>query len=91
MKFRFVKALLCLAFATVVAGAWDLHMLGSAHEAGESCQVCAVASAPELNADCGSDLLAVPLNFIGAVPALSQPMPAAVSSTVFSPRAPPLL
>ncbi|OGR41263.1 MAG: hypothetical protein A2X35_07680 [Elusimicrobia bacterium GWA2_61_42] len=64
MKFRAAKTLLCLAFAAVAAGSWDLHMLGARHEAGENCQVCAVASSPELNADCGSELLVRPDNFV---------------------------
>lgn len=55
---------MCLAFAAVAAGAWDLHMLGASHESGENCQVCAVAGAPELNADCGTRLLVRPDNFI---------------------------
>ncbi len=64
MKFRAAKTFLCLAFAAVAAGAWDLHVLGASHEAGEDCQVCAVACAPELNADCGSMLLVRPDNFV---------------------------
>ncbi len=58
--------MLCLAFAAVAAGAWDLHMLGPAHEAGEDCRVCAVACAPKLNADCGTQLLVRPDNFVAA-------------------------
>ena len=89
MKFRTVKTLLCLAFAALSAGAWDLHMLGPAHEAGESCQVCAVASSPELNADCGTELLVRPDNFVlteAALPGLPVETPL---KAAFLGRAPP--
>jgi hypothetical protein len=89
MKFRALKTLLCLAFAAVAAGAWDLHMLGPAHEAGENCQVCAVASAPELNADCGSALLVRPDHFSlteAALPGLPVETPFIAA---FLGRAPP--
>lgn len=89
MKFRAVKTFLCLAFAAVAAGAWDLHMLGPAHEAGEVCQVCSVAGAPELNADCGSELLVRPDNFVvtkAALPGLPSEIPFVAA---FLGRAPP--
>ena len=89
MKFRAVKTIICLAFAALSAGAWDLHMLGPAHEAGDSCQVCAVASSPELNADCGSDLLAAPRNFVLAAIVLPGLTAASITTSVFSTRAPP--
>ncbi|HAN04659.1 MAG TPA: hypothetical protein DCW72_10130 [Elusimicrobia bacterium] len=89
MKFRAVKNVLCLAFAVVAAGAWDLHMLGPAHEAGESCQVCSVAGSPELNADCGGRLLVRPDNFVlneAALPGLPAETPFIAA---FLGRAPP--
>ena len=89
MQFKVLKTVLCLAFAALTAAAWNLHVLGAAHEDGEDCQVCAVAAAPELNADCGSALLARPLNFVLAEAALPG-LPAITSShTIFSTRAPP--
>jgi len=91
MKFRVLKNLLCLAFAAVAAGAWDLHLIGPVHEAGENCQVCAVASAPELNADCGSDLLPLPGGFVLLEPELPQLENAAPSLRAFRGRAPPLV
>lgn len=81
--------MLCLAFAAVAAGAWDLHMLGPAHEAGESCQVCAVASSPELNADCGTQLLVRPDNFIVAAAALPGLPAETPFIAAFLGRAPP--
>ena len=89
MKFRVVKNVLCLAFAAVAAGAWDLHMLGPAHEAGENCQVCAVASSPELNADCGSTLLLRPDNFVATEAALPGLPTETQVVTAFLGRAPP--
>ena len=89
MKFRLIRASLCLAFAAVAAGAWDLHMLGSAHEAGESCQVCAVAAAPELNADCGTPLLFRPDNFVMTAAALPGRPAETPFIAAFLGRAPP--
>jgi hypothetical protein len=89
MKFRAAKTFLCLAFAALAAGAWDLHMLGPAHEAGENCQVCSVAESPELNADCGSELLLRPDNFVAteaALPGLPADTPFIAA---FLGRAPP--
>jgi hypothetical protein len=56
-----LKTFLCLALAASAAGAWNLHILGTRHEARENCETCAVAAAPELNSDCGSELLSVPI------------------------------
>ncbi len=89
MKFRAVKTFLCLAFAAVAAGAWDLHMLGPAHEAGESCQVCSVAGAPELNADCGTRLLVRPDNFVVNAAALPGRLVETRLIASFLGRAPP--
>ncbi|OGR77041.1 MAG: hypothetical protein A2X32_07090 [Elusimicrobia bacterium GWC2_64_44] len=89
MKFRVIKTLLCLAFAALSAGAWDLHMLGPAHQAGEPCQVCAVAASPELNSDCGSELLARPDNFVSAVAALPGLPAETPFIAAFLGRAPP--
>ena len=81
--------MLCLAFAATVAGAWDLHILGSSHEAGENCQVCAIASSPELNADCGSALLVRPDNFVKAEVALPGLPAGTLFIAAFLGRAPP--
>ena len=89
MKFRALRTLLCLVFAAVAAGAWNLHMLGPAHEAGDDCQICAVASAPELNADCGSDLLARPDNSVAAEAALPGLPVLSRAIAAFLGRAPP--
>lgn len=89
MKFPAAKTILCLAFAAVAAGAWDLHMLATSHEAADNCQVCAVAAAPELNADCGTALLVRPDNFAvteAALPGLPAEPP---FITAFLGRAPP--
>ena len=84
-----LKGVFCLLLAAVSSAAWDLHLLGTRHEAGENCQVCAVAAAPELNADCGSALLAAPQYFSLLKP--PAPLPAAdfAALTAFYGRAPP--
>ena len=89
MRSWVLRSLLCLAFSALSAGAWDLHILSASHADGESCQFCAVASAPELNADCGSALLARPDNFV-LVQAALPGLPSKVSFTAaFLGRAPP--
>ncbi|OGR65387.1 MAG: hypothetical protein A2X31_10165 [Elusimicrobia bacterium GWB2_63_22] len=90
MKLRaLAKIIISLALTAVAAGAWDFHVLGASHEAGENCQFCAVASAPELNADCGSALLARPDNFV-LVQAALPGLPAGASApAAFRGRAPP--
>lgn len=89
MNLRGLKTLLCLVFAALAAGAWDLHMLGSAHEAADNCQVCAVAGAPELNADCGSELLVRPDNFVATAAALPGLPAETPFIAAFLGRAPP--
>lgn len=86
---RGLKTVLSLAFAVTVAGAWDLHILGSSHEAGDNCQVCAIASFPELNADCGSELLVRPDNFVMAAAALPGLPAETPFIAAFLGRAPP--
>ena len=91
MKFRSLyKSLLCLSFAAVSAAAWNLHVIGSHHEAGDTdCQVCAVAAAPELNADCGTALLSSPENFSLQKPEVRFQAAVPADVPVFYGRAPP--
>ncbi len=91
MKFRSLsKSLLCLAFALVSAAAWNLHVIGAHHEAGDNdCQVCAAASAPQLNADCGTALLSRPENFSLQEPEARPQAAAPAAVPVFYGRAPP--
>lgn len=89
MKLQAAKIFLCIAFAALTAGAWDMHIISSGHAAGEDCQVCAVAAAPELNADCGSVLLADPDDFVLAEAATPRLRASAVAITAFLGRAPP--
>jgi len=84
-----LKAFLCLALAASAAAAWNLHILETHHEAGENCQICAVAAAPELNSDCGSDLLPCPENFSLLKPEALPLMAAVVFIPSFNCRAPP--
>jgi len=89
MRSWVLRSLLCLAFSALSAGAWDLHILSASHADGENCQFCAVASTPELNADCGSALLARPDDFV-LIQAALPGLPAGVSApAVFRGRAPP--
>ena len=84
-----MKAFLCLALAASAAAAWNLHMLGTRHEAGENCETCAIAAAPELNSDCGSDLLVCPENFSLLKPEAPLLAVAVVLIPSFNCRAPP--
>lgn len=89
MKSRVLKSLSCLVLAAAAAAAWDLHLLGAHHEAAEDCQVCAVASAPELNADCGSELIADPGSFFLVDAEVPEPKAGTAFRAAFCGRAPP--
>lgn len=86
----FRRASVCLTTALVIGGAWAFHVVSAAHEAGDNdCQVCSVSCAPELNADCGSVLLASPENFARLEQA-ALPEPSVLEfSPAFRGRAPP--
>jgi hypothetical protein len=79
----------CLVFALLVAAAWPAHVATENYQPFEYCPVCSVVCSPELNSDCGIDLLEPPSGFIllepGAV-LLSFCVPFSAS---FSGRAPP--
>jgi len=84
-----LKAFLCLALAASAAWAWNLHIVGTRHEARENCETCAIAAAPELNSDCGSDLLVCPENFSLLKPEAPLLAAAVVATAPFNCRAPP--
>ena len=81
----------CLAAALFIGGAWAFHMAEAHNAADNDCQVCATACSPELNSDCGTELIARPETFSSAVPLLSV-MPARPAEAFgFYGRAPPLV
>ena len=84
-----LKAFLCLALAASAAGAWNLHIMGTRHEAGENCEVCAITTAPEFNSDCGSNLLVCPDDFVLLKPEAPLLTVAVVVIPSFNCRAPP--
>lgn len=90
MRFAGCAGILNLLAAFLVASAWAFHLAETPHSENGRCQVCAVSCSPELNADCGSELLSAPQSFELPRPA----SPASPVSNVFSPvflgRAPPL-
>ncbi|MBI4800960.1 MAG: hypothetical protein HY796_00365 [Elusimicrobia bacterium] len=55
-----------------------------------NCRVCSVSHSPELNADCGSELLAAPENFKLLPPAFLVKPVAVEFQPAFPVRAPPL-
>ncbi len=78
-----------LPAALLVAVSWPAHAVAEAHHPGDYCLVCAVASSPELNSDCGTDLLPRPCGFDIVVPA-APPMRGGVPAPrAFLGRAPP--
>jgi hypothetical protein len=93
MKFSaFRRAAVCLTAALAIGGAWALHMVSDVHthEAGDAdCQVCSVSCSPQLNADCGTVLLAAPVNFELLKPLFSTEPIAVEFSPAFLGRAPP--
>jgi hypothetical protein len=87
----FTVRLLRLAAALLIAAAWAAHIGETAHGDGAHCQVCAVSCSPELNADCGSDLLAPPQGPVFDAPQFSASRPQFPVVPVFRGRAPPLV
>ena len=54
----------CLAGALFIAGAWIFHITAAAHnKADDDCRICVIVVSPELNSDCGSELLSKPAAF----------------------------
>ena len=82
--------MLNLLAALAVATSWAFHLAGTPHQENGLCQVCAVSCSPELNADCGSELLSAPQNFDLLRPASAAVPVSNVFSPVFLGRAPPL-
>ncbi len=91
MNLRLPKALVSLAAAVLIGGAWGLHVISAHHEAADNdCQVCAVAVAPELNADCGTALLVRPDLPAPAAPERVVQPARSIPLAAFYGRAPPL-
>ena len=80
--------MLCAALLTALA--WPAHEIFVHHDADNDCQVCAVTCSPELNADCGSLLLAAPENFELAAPICFVKSVPALPLPAFQGRAPPI-
>lgn len=76
--------------ALAVAFSWAFHLAGTPHQENGRCQVCAVSCSPELNADCGSELLSAPQSFELLRPAFLAVTVSNLFSPVFLGRAPPL-
>ncbi len=90
-EMKIKKSLFILAAALLTALAWPAHEAFAHNPADNDCQVCSVSISPELNSDCGSTLLAAPLNFSLFAPEAPL-LPVLVSAVpVFYGRAPPVL
>lgn len=88
--FTRLRSCLCLALALLAAGTWNFHQLEASHPAEGHCHVCAAVASPQLNSDCGSELLRAPENFVLLAFAAAAPVQAGRIRTVFLGRAPPL-
>jgi hypothetical protein len=88
---EFRRTAACLAAALFIGGAWAFHMAEAHNAADKDCQVCAVSCSPELNADCGTELIAKPENFSLVAPALTIKPANTISVLSFYGRAPPLV
>jgi hypothetical protein len=91
MKVSLLRLRIMRVAAAVLLGAvWALHAAEAGHELRhDGCQVCAVCSSPEPNADCGALLLRRPENFSMSVPAPAQLPGGLLISESFDTRAPP--
>ena len=76
--------------ALLIALAWPVHEVFAHHAGDNDCQVCSISGSPQLNSDCGTELLSVPVNFeiVNRV-FFIRPFPAA-PKPAFQGRAPPL-
>ena len=91
MKFSALRrTAVCLAAALLVGGAWAFHMAEAHSPADNDCQVCAAVCSPELNSDCGTELLTRPENFTLVAPVLVATPANTVAILNFYGRAPPL-
>jgi hypothetical protein len=94
MLMGFVKEktrLLCLSAALLTVLAWPAHEVFGHNSVDNDCQICAVSLSPELNADCGSALLAAPENFSLLKPEAALLTVITATVPVFYGRAPPAL
>lgn len=83
------SCLALLAAALLTALAWPVHEAFAHSLADNDCQVCSVSISPELNSDCGSTLLAAPVNFSSIAPEAPLLSGSAPAVPVFYGRAPP--
>lgn len=90
MRFTGRLRILNLIAALAVASSWAFHLAGTPHQENGRCQVCAVSCSPELNADCGSELLSAPQKFELLRPASCAVPASNIPSPAFLGRAPPL-
>ncbi|HBE89317.1 MAG TPA: hypothetical protein DDW67_09295 [Elusimicrobia bacterium] len=88
LKKRFLPVL-SLASALLIALAWPAHVLSEDNPADKNCPVCLVVCSPELNSDCGTELLSAPADFVLAPVVRSLPVVFYGVSSVFLSRAPP--
>ena len=75
--------------ALLIVLAWPAHEAFAHHADDNDCQVCSVSCSPQLNADCGSVLLAAPERFELVIPVFSVSPGAAGLPPAFQGRAPP--
>jgi hypothetical protein len=88
---NFLRAL-SLSAALLMALAWPAHVaLADRSAADLDCQVSALASSSELNADCGGQLLELPLSFTFLHPQAPFQAYVHITSGAFRGRAPPFL
>ena len=78
-----------LASALLIALAWPAHVFSEDNPADKNCPVCQVVCSPELNSDCGTELLAAPADCILAPVVRSLPAVFYGVPFVFFGRAPP--
>jgi hypothetical protein len=79
----------CLSFALLVAAAWPAHVVTETYQPFEYCPVCSVVCSPELNSDCGTDLLPPPAGPLRPEPGSPFFSYSAAFASSFSGRAPP--
>lgn len=85
------SGLFCLTAALLMALAWPAHVAYADRTLADlNCQESVLASASEVNSDCGNPLLEFPTDFVFVVPSFFLLLAGTQTVPVLHSRAPPL-
>lgn len=90
LKRKTVALILNAVFSFIIAAAWPFHIneKGHSHHEGK-CSICISVTAPQLNSDCGNNIISRPEGFISIFDFFSDVIKDKYSVSFFFSRAPP--